>query len=168
MFASRFCRRTRRAALASALFLAVGSAAWAAPGPGFGPHGPGARGAHVEQVIAQLRTQLNLNTQQQVAFDNAIAASRAARETARTEMTKVHDAMRAELAKSAPDLRRVADLGEQVRSSLQSQHRAIRDQWLALYDTFDAQQKLVVRDALLRRAERMEHFREHMRERFGG
>jgi hypothetical protein len=168
MFASHFCRRTRQAALASALVLALGGTAYAEPGQQFGHHGPGARAAHVEGVIAQLRTQLNLNTQQQVAFDNALAASKAAREGARAELAKVHAAMQAELAKTAPDLRKVSDLGEQVRASLQAQHRQIRDQWLALYDTFDAQQKLVVRDALAKRAERIGQFREKMRDRFGG
>ena len=168
MFASRFCRRSRRAALASALVLALSGAANAGPGPQAGPHGPGARGAHVEQVIAQLRAQLNLNTQQQVAFDNAIAAAKSAREAGRAQVDKVRDAMKAELAKPAPDLRAIANVAESVRANAQAQHAQIREQWLQLYDSFDPQQKAVVRDALLKRIERMEHFRERMHERFGG
>ena len=169
MFNSRFRRRASQAVLASALFVAIGAAAQpgpgAGPGPGFGPH---ARGAHVEQVIAHLRSQLNLNTQQQQAFDNAIAAGRAAREQARAEGTKVRDAVRAELASNAPNLRNVAALGDQARAALAARHAQVRDQWLALYDTFSAEQKQVVRDAMLKRMERMEHFREKMRERFPG
>jgi Spy/CpxP family protein refolding chaperone len=168
MFASRFCHRSRQAALASALVLALSGAAYAGPGPQGGPHGPGARGAHVEQVIAQLRAQLNLNTQQQLAFDNAIAASKAAREAGRAQIGQVRDAMKAELAKPAPDLRAIAGLAETTRANAHAQHAQIREQWLQLYDSFDAQQKAVVRDALLKRVERMEHFRERMHERFGG
>jgi Spy/CpxP family protein refolding chaperone len=169
MFNSRFRRRASQAVLASALFVAIGAAAQpgpgAGPGPGFGPH---ARGAHVEQVIAQLRTQLNLNTQQQLAFDNAIAASKSARGAGRAERDKVRDAMKVELAKPAPDLRAISNLAETARANTHAQHTQIREQWLALYETFTSQQKQVVRDAMLKRMERMEQFREKMRERFGG
>ena len=167
---SHVLHRSRQAAVASALVLALGSTAYAA-GPGFGPGGPGgpgARGAHVEQVIAQLKTQLNLNTSQQVAFDNAVAASRAARETGRTEHEKVRAAMQAELATPAPDLARVAAIADQVQATMQAQRTAVRSQWLALYGTFSAEQKLVVRDALAKRAERMEQFRDKMHSRMGG
>jgi Spy/CpxP family protein refolding chaperone len=167
MFASRFCRRATHAAIASALLAAVATTAQAGPGFG-GPHGPGARGAHVEHVIAQVRSQLNLNSQQQVAFDNAVANTRAAREAGRAEMDKVRAAMQAELAKPAPDLRHVADIADQAQAAALAQRRQLRDQWLALYDTFSAEQKLVVRDALQRRAERMDTFRERMRGRSGG
>jgi Spy/CpxP family protein refolding chaperone len=175
MFDSRLRRRAAQAALASAFFVAIGAAAQPGPGagPGAGPgpgagFGPHARGAHVEQVIAHLRSQLNLNTQQQQQFDNAVAAGRAAREQARAEGTKVRDAVRAELASNAPNLRNIAALGDQTRAALAVRHAQVRDQWLALYDTFSAEQKLVVRDAMLKRMERMEHFRERMRERFPG
>jgi periplasmic protein CpxP/Spy len=155
--------------LASVFFVAIGAAAQpgpgAGPGPGFGPH---ARGAHVEQVIAQLRTQLNLDTQQQLAFDNAVAAGRAAREQARGEATKVRDAVRAELASATPNLRRITELGDQARVQMAARHVQVRDQWLALYETFNPQQKQVVRDAMLKRMERMEQFREKMRDRIGG
>jgi hypothetical protein len=43
----------------------------------------------------------------------------------------------------------------------------VRDQWLRLYATFSPTQKAVVRDALLKKMERHERFRERMRERFG-
>lgn len=169
MFDSRFRLRATQAALASAFFVAVAAAAQpgpgAGPGPGFGPH---ARGAHVEQVIAHLRSQLNLNTQQQQAFDNAVAAGKAAREQARAEGQKVRDAMRAQLASSAPNLRDMAALGDKTRAALAAQHASVREHWLALYDTFSAEQKQVVRDAMLKRIERMENFREKMRERFPG
>lgn len=167
MFASRFYRRTREAALASALFLALGSAAYASPGFGHGgahgPGGPGARGAHVEQVIAQLKSQLNLDTSQQVAFDNAVAAAKAAREATRTEHEKVRAAVQAELASAAPDLAKIAGLADQAQAANQAQRRQVRDQWLQLYATFRPEQKLVVRDAMAKRMERMEGIRSKIR-----
>lgn len=169
MFNSRFRRRASQAVLASALFVAIGAAAQpgpgAGPGPGFGPH---ARGAHVEQAIAHLRTQLNLDTQQQLAFDNAIAASKLAREARHAQRDTVRVAMKAELAKPAPDLRAIANLAETTRANAHAQHTQIREQWLALYEAFSPQQKQVVRDAMLKRMERTEQFREKMRDRFGG
>jgi periplasmic protein CpxP/Spy len=159
---------TRRAALASALFLAVGTTAYAGSGHGPHGHGHGARGEGVHAVIAQVRAQLNLNTQQQLAFDNAVAASKAARQNGRSERETVHAAMQAELAKPAPDLRAVAAAADQAQAANQAARRQVREQWLALYDTFTPEQKLVVRDALAKRAQRMEAFRDSMRERFGG
>ncbi|HEX4885697.1 MAG TPA: periplasmic heavy metal sensor [Casimicrobiaceae bacterium] len=149
-------RMSRRLAMASALVVALGSAAYASPGVGPHGHGPGARGDQVHAVIAQLRGQLNLNTQQQLAFDNAIANSKAARQNGRAEMEKVHAAMQAELAKPAPDLRAVAAAADQAQAANQATRKQIREQWLALYDTFSAEQKLVVRDALQKRVQRME------------
>jgi hypothetical protein len=115
-----------------------------------------------------VRAQLNLNTQQQLAFDNAVASSKAARQNGRAEMEKVRAAMQAELAKPSPDLRAVAAAADQAQAANQAARRQVREQWLALYDTFTPEQKLVVRDVLAKRAERAERFREHMRGRVGG
>lgn len=167
MTADRIARPARVAVLASALFLAAGSAAWAGPGPGH--FGPGPRGAaHVEHVIAHLKSQLNLNPSQQVAFDNAVAASKAARQTIRTDMEQVRAAAKAELANPAPNLRTLTQLREQAHAKAQQTMNPVREQWLQLYDTFSAEQKLVVRDALARRMDRMDAFRERMKDRFGG
>ena len=76
--------------------------------------------------------------------------------------------MRAELGNAAPDLAKIAQLADQARTAGQQLHTQVRDQWLALYATFTSEQKLVVRDALVRRIERMEAFRAHRQERFGG
>ncbi len=168
MFAHRF---SRRAALASALFVALGSTAIAAPGHGpygHGPKGPGAHGGGIEHVIARMKGQLNLNTQQQAAFDNAVAAARTAREAGRAERDRVHAAMKAELATPAPDFAKVAALADEAQAKGQALRRQVRDQWLALYATFTPEQKLVVRDAWAKRVERAEQHRERMRERFGG
>jgi Spy/CpxP family protein refolding chaperone len=176
MFTTRFCRRSRHAALASALFLAFGASAYA-HGPGFGPHGGGhgfgahgggPHGAHLEQIIAQVKDKLALDTSQQVLFDHALAATRSARETGRAEFQRVHDAMKAELAKPEPNLAAVAAIADEAQLKGQNLRRQVRDEWLKLYATFSPTQKQVVRDLLVQRMERFEHFGARMRERFGG
>src|SRR5438094_7212752 len=68
-----------------AALLAVGvHGALAQPGggPGHG-HGHGG-GLAIEQILASLKGQLNLNTSQQLMWDNAVAQTKAARATGRT------------------------------------------------------------------------------------
>jgi Spy/CpxP family protein refolding chaperone len=149
-------------AVAAVLFAAVGATAYAQ-----GPHGHHGRGgAHVEQVIAQVKDKLALNSSQQVMWDNAIASTKAARQAARAEHQRVHAAAKAELAKPEPDLAAVATLMDQAQASGQSARRQVRDEWLNLYATFTPEQKGVVRDELTKRMERMERFRAKMKERF--
>jgi Spy/CpxP family protein refolding chaperone len=169
MLNSRFRRRTRQTALASALFVALGGAAFA-HGPGFGGPGgggPGLGGAHVEHVIARMKERLALDSSQQVMFDNAVAATKSARETGRAERLKLRDAARAELAKPEPDLASLAALSDAAQANGQALRHQVRDQWLRLYATFTPAQKTIVRDALAQRLERHERFHQKMRERFG-
>ena len=162
-------RRTRQAALASALFVAVAGVAAAQPGPGPGCHGPGGpRGEPVAQAIAHVKDKLALNAEQQKMFDAAVTQARTAREAARTEMLRVRDAMKAELAKPEPDLAAVAAIGDGVRAKVEAERLKVRGAWLNLYGTFTAAQKQVVRDFLVARMARQEAFRDKMRERFGG
>ena len=151
--------------LTAALLLLAGAVAYAQ-----GPHGHhghhGRHAAHVEQVIAQVKDKLALNTSQQGMWDNAIASTKAARETGRTERERIHAAMKAELAKPEPDLAAMASFVDQAQANGQVARNQVRDQWLALYATFTPAQKAVVRDELTKRMERMEGFRAKMKERF--
>jgi Spy/CpxP family protein refolding chaperone len=166
MTISRFCRRARPAALASALLFAFGGAAFAhGPGPGFGgPRG----GASIEHAIAHVKDRLGLDSSQQVMFDAALAATKAARQQGRAEIESLRNALRAELAKPEPDLAALAARSDAAQANGQALRRQVRDEWLKLYSTFSPQQKTAVRDLLARRLERHERFRERMRERFGG
>lgn len=151
--------------LTAALLLLAGAVAYAqGPHAHHGHHGRHA--AHVEQVIAQVKDKLALNTSQQGMWDNAIASTKAARDTGRAERERIHAAMKAELAKSEPDLAAMAALVDQAQANGHAARNQVRDQWLALYATFTPAQKSVVRDELTRRMERMEGFREKMKERF--
>ena len=151
----------RWSAVAAGALLAFGvNGAMAQPGR----PGPAGHGLEVEHVIAALKSQLNLNTSQQVMFDNAVAASKAARGTFRQNMEQVHTVLNNELAKSEPDLAVVAAAADAAQANTQTLRKQVRDQWLALYATFSPTQKAVVRDAIKSRVARMEAFREKMRE----
>ena len=149
--------------LTAALLLLAGAVAHAQ-----GPHGHhGRHAAHVEQVIAQVKDKLALNTSQQVMWDNATASTKASRQAGRAEHERIHAAMKAELAKPEPDLAAMASLVDQAQANGYAARNQVRDQWLALYATFTPTQKAVVRDELTKRMERMEGFRAKMKERFG-
>ncbi len=89
----------RLAVLTAAAFISLsGAAAFAQPGP------PGHHGSDASFGIAALKGKLNLNTSQQTMWDNAVAQTKAARDTGRANMEKIKDAMNVELAKTEPDL----------------------------------------------------------------
>jgi Spy/CpxP family protein refolding chaperone len=133
-----------------------------------GYHARGGGGGDGVMSIMRLKDELNLNTSQQTMFDNAIAAGKAARATARANRQKVHDALAAELAKSEPDLAAVSAAAESVRNANAALHVQVRDAWLALYATFTPEQKGVVKSALSQRLAKMEQFRQKMRQRHSG
>ncbi len=150
---------------ATALAFTFAGTALAQPGRGH-HHGPGyGEGADIGHLIAHAKAQLNLNTSQQTQFDTAVAQSKAAMETARSNMQRTKDALAGELAKTEPDLGAVAAVSDDVRAQNQSLRRQVRDQWLALYNTFSPEQKAVVKQMIQSRMARFEQFRERMHER---
>ena len=102
---------------------------------------------------------------QQELFDQAVVGSKAAHEAGRASHQKVRDTLQAELAKGEPDLNAVAAAADAAMDQGRALRQAVRNEWLALYGTFSAEQKLVVRDLLQQRLARGESFRQRMRER---
>ena len=154
------------AALAATAILALTGIAAAQPFAGHG-HGPGHPGGmEVEQVLGAVKGQLNLNTSQQLAWDNAVAQTKAAHATGSASMQKLHDAMATELAKPEPDLAAVAAVADSLHTDGQTLRKGVRNQWLQIYATFSPEQKAVVRDALAKRMARMETMGAKMREHF--
>ena len=152
------------AALAAAALLALTGVAAVAQAAGAPWHGHGhGGGIEIENVLAALKGQLNLNTSQQLMWDSAVAQTKAAHEAGRASMQKVRDAMTAELAKAEPDLAAVAAVADSVRTSNQTLRQGVRDQWLKIYATFTPEQKVVVRDALVKRLAHMQEMGEKMR-----
>jgi Spy/CpxP family protein refolding chaperone len=159
--------KLRVAAFAAAAVLTLtGVSAVAQPvgGPAHGPGHPG--GMEVEHILGSVKGQLNLNTSQQLMWDNAVAQTKAAHATGRANRQKVHDAMVAELAKGEPDLAAIAAVADGVNASNQTLRQGLRNQWLQVYATFSPDQKAIVRDALSKQLARMEtmgaRIREHM------
>ena len=158
-------RTSRMAAIAAtAILMLTGVPAMAQPAGGFG-HGHGHPGGmEIGQVLGSVKSQLNLNTSQQLMWDNAVAQTKAAHTAGRANMQKVHDAMTAELAKAEPDLAAVAAVADGVQSGNQTLRQGVRNQWLQVYATFSPDQKAIVRDALAKQMARMESMGAKMRE----
>ena len=152
------------AAVAAVAVIGISGASFAQPHRG---HHGGPGGGDVVMVIAHLKSQLNLNTSQQVMWDNAVAAGKAARDNARANRQAMHDALKSELAKAEPDLAAVAAAADTARDAGAAAQRQARGAWLNLYGTFTPEQKSVVKNALQTRLSRMEQFREKMKERRG-
>lgn len=165
----------RRAIAVAAAVLALAFAGGALAQPA-GGHG----GAHhammghdggdgfLGQAIARAQSKLNLNTSQKLMFDNALAQSKAARESGRALHQKVKDALTAEVAKPEPDLAAVAAVADGVQQQGITLRHQVRDAWLQLYGTFSPEQKAVVRDMLQSHLAHMESFRQKLKERFSG
>ena len=168
---SRISPRRVAAVTAAALALAFGAAALAQPAGGHGgPHGAmaGPGDEMLGHLMANAQVQLNLNTSQKLAFDSAVAQTKAARESGRALHQKVKDALVAELAKTEPDLAAVAAVADGVQQQGTALRHQVRDTWLALYATFSPDQKAVVKDLLQKHMARMESFRQKMQDRMHG
>lgn len=178
MFDHRFQRSyhsPRRAIAVAAAILAVtlAGSTFAQPAGGHGgAHhammGPGGGDGFLGQAIARAQAKLNLNTSQKLMFDNALAQTKAARESGRALHQKVRDSLAAELAKPEPDLAAVAAVADGVQQQGLSLRHQVRDTWLQLYGTFSPDQKAMVRDILQNHMARMESFRQKIKERFSG
>ncbi len=118
-------------------------------------------------VIQAVKDKLALNTAQQQQWDAAAAQTQAVRQAMRAAMDQLKAATQAELAKAEPDLAALAAQADALHDQNAGARKAARDAWLALYATFSAQQKAVVRDAISARLARMEQFRAHMLQRMG-
>ena len=153
---------SRLAAFAAATLIGLTGAAFAKPFH----HGHGG-GGDVVMSIMRLKSQLNLNTSQQAMWDNAVAAGKAARDSARANHQQMHATLTAELAKAEPDLAAVATAADAARDAAAAQHRQVRAAWLNLYSTFTPDQKTVVKNALQQKLARMDQFREKMQQRRG-
>jgi Spy/CpxP family protein refolding chaperone len=152
---------SRLALVATAALIGLTGAAFAQPFH----HGHRGGGGDAVMSIVALKSQLNLNTSQQSMWDNAVAAGKAARQTARANLQKVHDTLSAELAKPEPDLAAVAAASDVARNANAALHGQVRDAWLNVYSTFTPDQKTVVKNALSQRLARMEKFHEKMLQR---
>ena len=155
--------RSHAVAVAAVALFTMASGAALAQGPhhGHAPHGD------ITTAIVAVKDKLNLNTSQQTMWDSAVAQTKAARQTARTNFGRIKTSLDAELAKTEPDLAAVAAVSDDVQAANMALRKQVRSTWLSLYGTFGPDQKAVVRDALVQRQAKMEQFRQRMKERRG-
>jgi Spy/CpxP family protein refolding chaperone len=107
-------------------------------------------------MLGRVQPQLNLNTSQQLQWDNVVAQGKSARAAARANFDQINTALQAELTKSEPDFAAVAAVADGVQQQNAALRRQTRDAWLALYATFTPEQKAVARDAIKAGIENMQ------------
>ena len=110
-------------------------------------------------MLGKVRSDLKLNTSQQVQWDAVVAQTKAAHDAGRANFEQLRTALQAELAKPEPDFAAVAAIADGVRDQHAALHKQTRNAWLALYATFTPEQKGVARDAIKAGIERMQQRR---------
>jgi Spy/CpxP family protein refolding chaperone len=159
--------RVARLAVALAAAAALATPYAVSAQPHGGPGGPGGPGAFVEQVLAQLKDKLALDTSQQVQWQAALEQTKAAHAQSRTTRESVRATVDAELAKAEPDLAAIATAMDSVQAQGMAARREVRDSWLRIYAGMRAEQKAIVRDAIKSRLARMEENRGRMQPKHG-
>lgn len=127
----------------------------------------GDAGGDVVSAIVHMKSELNLNASQQAMWDSAVAASKAARTTIRSNRENVRTVLNAELAKPEPDLAAVAAATDNAQTQAIALHHQARAAWLNLYGTFTPEQKAVVRTGIQNRLARLDQWRAKMLQRHG-
>ena len=106
-------------------------------------------------MLGKAKSDLKLNTSQQLQWDAVVAQTKAAHDAGRTDFEQLKTALQAELAKPEPDFAALATLADGVRDRHAALHKQTRNAWLALYATFTPDQKAVARDTIRAGIERM-------------
>ena len=106
-------------------------------------------------MLGKAKSDLKLNTSQQLQWDTVVAQTKAAHDAGRTDFEQLKTALQAELAKPEPDFAALATLADSVRDRHAALHKQTRNAWLALYATFTPDQKAVARDTIKAGIDRM-------------
>jgi hypothetical protein len=165
--------RTLAAALATTLILSLGLAAGgslAAPArgdhPGMGPDFAHAHAARMFQQFAlgRLHDELKLDAQQEVLWKEAKDPAGEGHDAMREHFRKEHAEIQALLDQPGVDLRAVVGRMDELRAEGLKQRDAIRDRWLAVYDSLNAEQKEKTRLFFKDGIERVKHLGEKAKE----
>ena len=124
-------------------------------GPGFAAHGHGMHAGHGFHGMQRLHDDLKLDAKQEAQWQEAQKFARDTFDGAREQGRKQHDELNAALAQPGADLRALLKRMDDLRAERQKQHDAVRDRWLSVYDTLDADQKEKVRLFFKNGSERM-------------
>lgn len=154
--------------LLAALTLSLGLAAntFAMPrgepggGPGFAAHGHGMHFGAGGHGMQRLHDDLKLDAKQEAQWQDAQKFAKDTFDGAFEQGRKQHEEINAALSQPGVDLRAILKRMDDLRAERQKQHDAVRDRWLAVYDTLNADQKEKVRQFFKAGAERMGHHME--------
>lgn len=119
-----------------------------------GKSGHGYSSMSMGMISPQIRDKLQLNPAQEKTWQDIEALGKTMHEQKRAERAKFKDAFREELTKAEPDLAKLSGLRESMHASGQQARQKIEKQQLDFYAGLSAEQKAVVKTALL---ERLEH-----------
>ena len=169
-------KRTLFIFLVAAGLSGIGLFAFAQTAPTTPTPPPGGPGFHQREhgigdplgVLLRIKGDLNLNTSQQAQWDSALALSKSAHETIRGNVQQLVAALQTQVATTAPDLRALAAQSDTLQEQNLAARKQARAAWLALYDTFSAEQKAVVANALSTRLARMQAWKSRMQGLTGG
>lgn len=124
-------------------------------GPGFAAHGQGMHFGHGFQGMQRLHDDLKLDAKQEAQWQDAQKFAKDSFDGAREQGRKQHEEFNAALSQPGADLRALLKRMDDVRAERQKQHDAVRDRWLSVYDTLNAEQKEKVRLFFKAGSERM-------------
>ena len=147
--------------LAATLALSLGLAAnsFAMPRgehPGLGMNMPGHHVMYHGRAMTRLHDDLKLDAQQEALWKDAETFAQQHRDTMRDQFRKQHDEIKAMLDQPGADLRAVAKRMDDLKADGLKQRGAVRDRWLADYDSLNPEQKEKARLFFKTGAERME------------
>ena len=147
------------AALALSLGLAANSFAMPRgeqPGPGMGMQGHHAK--YHGQAMTRLHDDLKLDAKQEALWKEADKFAQEHRDTMRGQFQKHHAEIKTMLDQPGADLRAVTKRMDDLKAEGMKQREAVRDRWLAVYDSLNPEQKEKARlfiKAGMERTERM-------------
>lgn len=101
--------------------------------------------------FTRLHDDLKLDAKQEVLWQEADKATRDAMTAMRERMRQQHDELKAKMSQPGADVRAIFKQMDDQHTEGQKAHSAMRDRWLGVYDTLNADQKEKVRVFFLNR-----------------
>ncbi len=155
---------------AMALSLGLAASSYAMPrgehrAPGMGM--PGHHAMYPDRAMNRLHDELKLDAKQDAQWKEAEKFAREHRDTMRERFRKHHEEIKSMLDQPGADLRAVATRMDDFKAEGLKERDAVRERWLAVYDTLNPEQKEKARLFFKSGAERMERMGKTSKERSG-
>ena len=135
------------------------------PGPGIGM--PGHHAIVHGRAMSRLHDELKLDAKQEALWKEAEKFSQDHRDTMRERFRKEHAEIKAMLDQPGADLRVIAKRTDDLKAEGMKERNAVRERWLAVYDTLNPEQKEKARLFFKAGTERMERTWQKAKERAG-